>query len=98
MSDDARIAKLLVDWVTERKEPDRWRLRANPFEEKIVRSLLKIIDSVDKCTSFEVESETTLDYDDAFSDPEEESMEPDFDETEDAESSPIKTNFTIDYM
>ena len=61
MSAAGKIAKLLVDRITEREEPNRRRLRANPFEEKIVHSLLEIIDSVSECTSFEVESETALD-------------------------------------
>ena len=100
MSDAGKIAKLLVDRIIEREEPNRRRLRANPFEEKIVHSLLEIIDSVSECTSFEVESETTLDYDDddAFSDSEDENMDPDFDETENTESSANQMNFTLEYM
>ena len=100
VSDAGKIAKLLVDRITEREEPNRRRLRANPFEEKIVHSLLEIIDSVSECTSFEVESETTLDYDDddAFSDSEAENMDPDFDETENTESSANQMNFTLEYM
>ena len=83
MSDIGKIVKLLVDRITKREEPNCRRLRANPFEEKIVHSLLEIIDSVCECISFEVESETTLDYDDddAFSHSEDENMDPDFDET-----------------
>ena len=34
MSDAGKITKLLVDRITEREEPNRRRLRANPFEEK----------------------------------------------------------------
>ena len=78
MSNARKIAKLLVDRITEREEPDRRSLRANPFEENIVRFLLEIIDSVNECKSFEVESETTLDFDhddDAFSDSEDENTE-----------------------
>ena len=76
------------------------KLGANPFEEKIVRSLLEIIDSVNECTSLEVESETTLDYDDddTFSDSEDQNMDPDFDETEDAARSSDQMNFTLEYM
>ena len=100
MSDAGKIAKLLVDRIIEREEPNRRRLRANPFEEKIVHSLLEIIDSVSECTSFEVESETTLDYDDddAFSDSADENMDLDFDETENTESSANQMNFTLEYM
>ena len=100
MSDAGKIAKLLVDRITEREEPNRRRLRANPFEEKIVHSLLEIIDSVSECPSFEVESETTLDYDDedAFSHSQDENMDPDFDETENTESSANQMNFTLEYM
>ena len=65
-----------------------------------MHSLLEIIDSVSECPSFEVESETTLDYDDddAFSDPEDENMDPDFDATENTESSANQMNFTLEYM
>ena len=34
MSDAGKIAKLLMDRITECEEPNRRRLRANPFEEK----------------------------------------------------------------
>ena len=100
MSDAGKIAKLLVNRITEREEPNRRRSQANPLEEKIVRSLLEIIDSVSECTSFEVESETTLDYndDDAFSDSEDENMDPDFDETENTGSLANQMNFTLEYM
>ena len=100
MSDAGKIAKLLVDRITEREEPNRRRLRANSFEEKIVHSLLEIIESVSECTSFEVESETTLDYDDddTFSGSEDENMDPDFDETENTESWANQMNFTLEYM
>jgi hypothetical protein len=44
--------------------------------------------------------ETTLDYDDddAVSYPEDESIDPDFDETKDVENPPIKMNFTLYFM
>ncbi len=89
-----------MDRVTEREEPDRRRSRASPLEEEIVRSLLEVIENVHKYTSFEVESETTLDHDDedAFSDSEDESIDPNFDKAEDVEDPPITMNFTLDYM
>lgn len=100
MSNAGRIANLLVNRVTEREEPDRRKLQVNPSKEKIARSLLEIIDSVNECTSFEVESETTLDYegDDVFGASEDENVDPDFDETEDSEGSAIQMNFTLEYM
>ena len=69
-------------------------------KKKIVHSLLEIIDSVSECTSFEVESETTLDYDDddAFSHSEDENIDPHFDETENTDSSANQMNFTLEYM
>ncbi|CAF2942494.1 unnamed protein product [Rotaria sp. Silwood2] len=100
MSHSGRITKLLLDRVTEREEPDRPRSRASPLEEEIVRFLLEVIENVHKCTSYEVESETTLDHDDddVFSDFEDESIDPNFDETEDVESPPITMNFALYYM
>ncbi|CAF3157962.1 unnamed protein product [Rotaria sp. Silwood2] len=100
MGDATRIAKLLLDRVTEREEPNRRRSRASLLEEEIVRFLLEVIENIQKCTSFEVESETTLDHDDdnVFSDPEDESIDSNFDETEDVESPPTTMNCTLDYM
>jgi len=62
--------------------------------------LLEVIDNAYTCTSFELESETTLDHDDddAFSDSEDESTDPNFDEVENVDDPSITMNFTLDYM
>ena len=99
MVDPARIAKLLVDKVTERQNVDRRRLRTNRHEEKIADYLLNIIDDVSSCVSYEVELETTLDHDDdeEFTDSDDESLDPNFEDTED-EKLPTKDNFSLDFM
>ena len=55
MFDPARIAKLLVDKITERQNTDRRRLRTNPHEEEVADYLLNIIDDISSCVSYEVE-------------------------------------------
>ncbi|CAF1663351.1 unnamed protein product, partial [Didymodactylos carnosus] len=90
MISPTRIAKLLVNRVTENEEPHRRRPRTNSYEEEIISSLSKVIDNVCNCTSFEIDSDMVLDYDDAeeISDFEDEStasgneyLDPGFDET-----------------
>ena len=60
-----RIEKLLVDRVTENEESHRRRSRTNSREDEIISSLLKVIDDVCNCTSFEIDSDMTLDHDEA---------------------------------
>ena len=102
-----RIVKLLVGRVTENEESHRRGSRTNPREDEILSSLLKVIDDVCNCTSFEIDSDMTLDYYDAeeFSNFEDEStasqnenLDPSFDETAEAEKPPITLNFRLDYM
>ena len=74
-------------------------MRANPREEKVADYLLKIIDDVSSCTSYEVELETTLDHDDdEVTDSDDESLDPNFEETEEADKLPTKENFSLDFM
>ena len=76
-------------------------------ETEIISSLLKVIDDVCNCISFEINSDMTLDYDDVekFSDfkdentaSENEKLDPSFSETAEAEKPPITLNFSFDYM
>ena len=99
MIDPARIAKILDDKVTGRQDPDRRRLRTNLYEEKVADYLLKIIDDISSSVSYEFESETTLDYDDdeEFSDSDDESLDPNFEEIED-DKLPTKENFSLEFM
>ena len=66
-----------------------------------------MIDNVCDCTSFEIESDATLDHDDEeefndFEDKdvdfEDESIDPDFDQSAETENRVIKVEFTLDYM
>ena len=107
MISPTRIATLLVDRVTENEESHRRRSRTNPREDEIISSSLKVIDDVCNCASFEIDSDTNLDHDEAeeFSDSEDENMaseneslDPSFDETAEAEKFPITLNFSLDYM
>ena len=107
MISPTRITKLLVDQVTENEESHRRRSRTNPCDDEIISSLLKVIDNICNCTSFEIDSDMTLDYDDAeeFSDfedentaSENENLDPSFDETAETERPPITLNFSLDYM
>jgi hypothetical protein len=84
MIDPAKFVKLLVDRVAESQDPDCRRSRANPLEEEVGSYPLEVIDNVCKCASYQLELETTLDHDDGeeFCDSEDESLDPDFDETE----------------
>lgn len=107
MINATRIAKLLVDRVTEKEESGQRRSRTNPREEKIVHSLLKVIDNVCDCTSYEIGSDVTLDHDDdeEFGDSHDESAgsesedaDPSFDETAEGEERSIQAKFSLDYM
>ena len=107
MISPTKIAKLLADRVTENEESHRRRSRTNPREDEIIGSLLKAIDDVCTCTSFEIDSNMTLDHDEAeeFSDlegenaaSENENLDLSFDETAEAKTSSITLNFSLDYM
>jgi hypothetical protein len=100
MIDPTRVAKLLVDRVAKSENSNRRRLRGNPHEEEVANHLLKVIENVCKCVSYEVESETTLGYDDdeEFSEPEDESLDPNFDETKEDDKLHSKENFSLDFM
>ena len=106
MISPTRIAKLLLDRVAANEATHRRRPRANLREEEIVGSLLEVIDDVCKCTSYEIESDTTLDHDyDDFGDVEDENddsdnedVDPIFDETVEGKKMPIKPVFSLDYM
>ena len=100
-----RIAKLLVDRATENEESHRRRSRTNPGEDEIISSLLKVINDVCNYTSLEIDSDMTLDHEEAeeFSDfedenkaSENENLDPSFDETVEAEKPPITLNFSLD--
>ncbi|CAF1607405.1 unnamed protein product, partial [Rotaria sp. Silwood1] len=97
-----RIAKLLVDRVTQNQGPHRRGTKSNPHEEEIINSLLKMIDDVCNCTSYQIESDTSLDYDDEeeygdFEDEDtdstDETVHPGFDESTVDENLMIKANF-----
>ena len=107
MISPTKIAKLLADRVTENEESHHRRSRKNSPKNEIISSLLKIIDDVCTCTSFEIDSDMTLDYDDAeeCSDlegentaSENENLNLSFDETAEAETPSITLNFSLDYM
>ena len=70
MISSTRIEKLLVERVTKNEESHRRQSRTNPREDEIISSLLKVIDDVCNYTSFEIDSDMTLDHDEAeeFSD------------------------------
>ena len=107
MISPTKMAKLLADRVTENEESQRRKSRKNSPKDEIISSLLKVTDNVCNCTSFEIDSDMTLDYDDAeeFSDlkdenkaSENENLDLSFDETAEAEKPPITLNFSLDYM
>ena len=107
MINPERIAKLLVDRVAANEESRQRRSRTNPREEEIVGSLLEVIDNVCNSTSYEIESDVTLDHDDdeEFDDFEDESVDsededvdPSYEETAEGEKRPSKANFSLDYM
>ena len=101
------IAKLLVDRLTPSESSHCRGARSNSREETIITSLLKMIDDVCNCTSYQIESDTTLDYDDEqvfddFEDDEtdsgDESTDPGFDESAESENMMIKANFSLEFM
>lgn len=109
MISPTRIAKLLVDRVTETERPRRRGTRSSSCEEEVINSLLKVISNVCSCTSYQIESDATLDYDDEedfgdFEDEDEDldsavkSVDPVFDESTENENMTIKVNFSLDYM
>ena len=102
-----RIAKLLVDRVTEHEESRRRQSRINPREEEIIGSLLEVIHNVCNCTSYEIRSDVTLDHEnyeefDGFQDvsagSEDEDVDPSFGETAEGEKRSVQANFSLDYM
>ena len=107
MISPTRIAKLLVDRTTQREDLHRRETRSNPHEEEIINSLLKMLDDVCNCTSYQIESDTTLDYDDEeeFGDFEDEdadsvdeSVDPCFDEIPESKKMTTIANFDLEYM
>ncbi len=101
-----QIVKLLADRVSEDEEAHRRRTRSNPHEEEIIDSLLKVIDDVCYCTSYKIESDPTLDYDDdeglgvcedEDTDYDDEGDDPAFDESSESDNTMIKT-FSLDFM
>ena len=107
MISPTRIAKLLVDRTTRREDLQRRETRSNLHEEEIINSLLKMIDDGCNCTSYQIESDTTLDYDDEedFGDFEDEdgdsadeSIDSCFDETAEIKNMTTKANFSLEYM
>lgn len=107
MISPTRIAKLLVDRITPSEGHDCRRTRSNAREEEIVTYLLKMINDICNCTSYQIESDTTLDYDDeeAFNDFEDdkidsgdESVDPGFDESAESENIMIRANFSLEFM
>ena len=99
MLDPARIANLLVDKVTERRDPDHRRPRANSREQKVTNHPLKVTDDVSTCASYEVELEMTLDHDDdEVTDSDDGSLDPNFEETEEEDKLQTKENFSLEFM
>ena len=100
MIDPAKVTKLLADRVTKSEDSNRRQLRGIPYEEEVAKYLQNIMENVCKCTSYEVESETTLDYDDneEFREIEDESLDPSFDETEEDDKLHTRENFSLDFM
>ena len=107
MISPTRIAKLLVHRTTQHEDLHRRETRSNPHEEEIINSLLKMLDDVCNCTSYQIESDTTLDYDDEeeFGDFEDEdadsadeSVDPCFDETAESKNMTTKANFSLECM
>ena len=93
--------------MTESEESYRRRFRTNLYEEEIVSALLKVIDNVCNCTLFEIDSDTSFDYDDAeeFSNFEDESttsenenLDLSSNDTVEAEKPSVRLNFSLDYM
>ncbi|CAF2826171.1 unnamed protein product [Rotaria sp. Silwood2] len=107
MISPTRIAKLLLERVTENEGPHHRGTRSSLREEEIINSLLTMIDNISNCTSYQIESNATLDYDDEEesgdfeeedADSADESVDPSFDESAEAENMTIKANFSLDYM
>ena len=87
--------------------PHRRGTRSNSCKEEIITSLLKTIDDVCNCISYQIESDTTLNYDDekafdSFEDDEtdsvDESTDPGFDESAEGENMMIKANSSLELM
>ncbi|CAF2057276.1 unnamed protein product [Rotaria magnacalcarata] len=107
MISPTRIAKLLMDRVAENEGSHHGETRSNPREQEIINSLLKIIDDVCNSTSYQIESNTTLDYDDEeqygdFEDDDtdsaDESIDPGFDESAEGDNMMIHANFNLEFM
>jgi len=82
-------------------------MRTNPKEEEIIKALLEVIDNVCYSTSYNIESETTLDPDDdeEFSDFEDDSTtyetedaDPFYGDDTESQKPPIESNFSLDFM
>ena len=107
MISTSRIVKLLVDRVPTNEELQQDQSRSNTREEEIISFLLKVIDNVCTSTSYEIESDATLDHDDeeefgGFEDEDvvddDESVDASFDEAAESEKMCIRPNFKLDYM
>ncbi|CAF4493954.1 unnamed protein product [Rotaria socialis] len=59
-----KIAQLLVNRMTQNEDSHRCETRSYSLEQELIDSLLKMINDVCNCTSYRIESHTTLDYDD----------------------------------
>ncbi|CAF2062712.1 unnamed protein product [Rotaria magnacalcarata] len=57
-----RIAQLLVNRMTQDDDSHRCETRSYSREQELIDFLLKMINDVCNCTSYQIESETTLDY------------------------------------
>jgi hypothetical protein len=99
MIDRVRVAKLLADRMAKSEDSKYQRMRGNA-DGDVANCLLEIIGKVCKCSSYEFESETTLDHDDdeEFNDFENEDLDPDFDGTKEDEKLSTKEKFTLDFM
>ncbi|CAF3819966.1 unnamed protein product, partial [Rotaria sp. Silwood1] len=93
--------------MTQSEGLHRQETRSNPREEEIINSLLKMIDDVCHCTSYEIESDTALDYDDedefgGFEDEDadsaDESVDPGFDESAEGKNMTTRANFSLEYI
>ncbi|CAF1101351.1 unnamed protein product, partial [Rotaria magnacalcarata] len=107
MSSPTRIAKLLMDRVAENEGSHHGETRSNPREQAIINSFLKIIDDVCNSTSYQIESNTTLDYDneeqygdfeDEDTDSADESIDPGFDESAEGDNMMIHAKFNLEFM
>ncbi|CAF2069214.1 unnamed protein product [Rotaria magnacalcarata] len=96
-----------MDRVAENEGSHHGETRSNPREQEIINSLLKMIDDACNSTSYQIESNTTLDYDDEeqygdFEDDDTDSaddnIDPGFDESAEGDNMMTHANFNLEFM